>query len=365
VTLEFDVSRRLGAFTIEASFTAGRGVTSLFGRSGAGKTSIVNMIAGLLKPDRGRIAVDGRVLFDSETRVDVPAARRRVGCVFQDDRLFPHLTVRQNLHYGRWFTRSRDRYADFDQIVALLGIGRLLDRRPAALSGGERQRVAIGRALLASPRILLMDEPLASLDEPRKTEILPYIERLRDELRIPIVYVSHAVAEVTRLATTLVLLSDGHIEAAGPVEALMGRMDLFPLTGRFEAGAVLACTVARHEPELGLTRLASKAGELRVPLTDLEPGTELRVRVRSRDVMLAVERPVGLSALNALPARIAEIRIDSPFADVRLDAGGETILARITEFSVGNLELAPGREVYALIKSIAFDHRSLGLPRLE
>lgn len=363
--LELSVERDLGGFRIAASFEAGEGVTALFGRSGAGKSSIVQMIGGLVRPDRGRIAVDGRVLYDSERRIAVPPHKRRVGYVFQDDRLFPHLTVRQNLVYGRWFARKGERYADFDQIVALLGIEDLLGRRPARLSGGERQRVSIGRALLASPKILLMDEPLAALDDARKAEIIPYIERLRDEMHLPIVYVSHSVAEVTRLGTTLVLLSNGRVAAAGPVAELMSRTDLFPLTGRFEAGAVVETTIDDHDDASGLTRLGTRAGPLLAPRIEAPIGTPLRVRIRSRDVVVATEHPKGLSALNILPATVADVRSDGRFADVTLDANGETLLARITDYSVGALGLEPGRPVFAVIKSITFDQRSLGLPRVE
>lgn len=361
--LDVDVGRRLGTFEIAARFQAGPGITALFGRSGAGKTSIVNMIAGLLRPDRGRIVVDGRVLFDRSGGIDLTPARRRVGYVFQEGRMFPHLNVRQNLTFGRWFARERNPSIRFEQVVELLGIADLLGRRPGGLSGGEKQRVAIGRALLAGPKILLMDEPLASLDEIRKGEILPYIERLRDEMRMPIVYVSHSVGEVTRLASTLVLMSDGRIVATGTVSELMARTDLFPLTGRFEAGAVLRCRVAGCDRAAGLTRLESGAGTILVPYVEVAIGRELRVRVRSRDVILATQPPRNLSALNALKTRIADIRLDPPYADIRLDAGGETLLARITEHSVRALGLAPGAEVYAVIKSVAFDQRSLGLRR--
>lgn len=359
--LEVDVNRRLGRLRIEAAFEVGPGVTALFGRSGAGKTSIIHMIAGLLKPDRGRIAANGRVLFDSDQRISLPVHKRRIGYVFQDGRLFPHLTVRQNLAYGRWFTPRNERSKNLGTVADLLDIGGLLDRLPGALSGGEKQRVAIGRALLSSPRLLLMDEPLASLDENRKQDILPYIERLRDETRIPIVYVSHALGEVTRLASTIVLVSDGKAEVVGPTVEIMARTDLFPLTGRFEAGAVIECTVAGRDPESGLTRLSSAAGDLLVPSVDIAEGTVLRTRVRARDVMIATEPPKGLSALNAVSASIADIRTDPPYADVRLDAGGVALLARITEFSVTNLKLKKGCKVFAVIKSTAFDHRSLGL----
>lgn len=361
--LEVDVRRRLGKLQIEAAFSAGSGVTALFGRSGAGKTSIVNMISGLLKPDEGRIAANGRLLFDSAQRVSLPVHKRRIGYVFQDDRMFPHLTVRQNLAYGRWFTPRHERSASFDQVVEMLDIAPLMDRLPAALSGGEKQRVAIGRALLASPRLLLMDEPLASLDEHRKQDILPYIERLRDETQIPIVYVSHSLNEVARLANTIVLVSEGAVAAAGETTEILARTDLFPLTGRFEAGAVIECRVAGRDKKTGLLRLASKAGELLVPSPDIARGTVLRTRIRARDVMIATERPRGLSALNTLPAQIVEVRADPPYADIRLDAGGEALLARITEYSVRNLGLKKGRKVFAVIKSTAFDHRSLGLQK--
>lgn len=361
--LEVDVTRNLGRLTIEAGFEAGPGVTALFGRSGAGKTSIINMIAGLLKPDRGRIAANGRVLFDSAAKTSLPVHKRRIGYVFQDGRLLPHLNVRQNLSYGRWFTAPAERTAEFEKVIELLDIAPLLTRMPASLSGGEKQRVAIGRALLVSPKLLLMDEPLASLDEHRKREILPYIERLRDETRLPIVYVSHSLDEVARLASTIVLVSNGRVETAGPTADVLGRTDLFPLTGRFQAGAVIDCTVAGRDGETGLVRLTSKAGDLLVPLDGIEEGTVLRTRIRARDVMIATQRPKGLSALNAIPATVIEMRADPPYADVRLDAGGVILLARITEYSVRNLALKKGRKVFAVIKSTTFDRRSLGVTK--
>jgi molybdate transport system ATP-binding protein len=241
--------------------------------------------------------------------------------------------------------------------VALLGIEHLLDRRPRALSGGEKQRVAIGRALLASPRLLLMDEPLASLDAERKEEILPYIERLRDEARIPIVYVSHSIGEVARLATTMVLMSDGRVEAVGPVTNVLGRLDLYPKTGRFEASAVLETTVAAHDPQFGLTHLRCSAGEIRVPRLDAPSGAAVRIRIRARDVTVAVAAPVGLSALNVLPARIAELGAtgDGPVVDIRLALDGGSILARVTRRSIAELGLVPGRAVFAVVKSVAID----------
>ncbi|HUC69855.1 MAG TPA: molybdenum ABC transporter ATP-binding protein [Stellaceae bacterium] len=360
--LAVDIQHRLGAFALEIRFESGPGLTALFGRSGAGKTSVVNAVAGLIRPLRGYIAVDGAVLLDTERGVFVPAHRRRIGYIFQEGRLFPHLSVRQNLLFGRWFApRSRTPPARFDDIVELLGVGPLLARRPGRLSGGEKQRVAIGRALLASPRVLLMDEPLASLDAARKDEILPYLERLRDHADVPIVYVSHAAAEVARLATTIVLIADGRVQAVGPVAEIMGRAGQYPLAGGFEAGAVLAVTVAAHDPRWGLTELAGGFGRLTVPRLDLPLGSPLRVRIRARDVILAVERPSGISALNVLAGTVEALApIGEEAVEVQLRLGAERLLARITQRSRHTLGLVPGRPVFALIKTVAIDRRSLG-----
>jgi len=358
MSLEVDIRHRQGGFTLDIGFRSEGRLTALFGRSGAGKTSVVNVIAGLVRPQQGCVVVDGRVLVDTARGVALPMHRRRIGYVFQEGRLFPHLTVRQNLLYGRWFTPKAERSAEFGRVVELLGIGPLLERRPALLSGGEKQRVAIGRALLSSPRLLLMDEPLASLDEARKAEILPYVERLRDEARIPIVYVSHAIGEVARLATTLVVLAEGRVAAAGLVAEVMGRADLFP---RAEAGAVLQAAVEDHDDCWQLTRLRVAAGFLTVPRVELPPGSAVRIRIRARDVMLATRPPDGLSALNVLPATVMAIASgDGPTAEIRLDCAGDGLLARLTRRSVEALELAPGRPVHAVIKSVAFDSHSIG-----
>jgi len=357
--LSVAVTHRLGAFTLDAAFESEGGLIALFGRSGAGKTSLINAIAGLYRPDQGRIAVDDAVLTDTAAGTFVPPHRRRVGYVFQEGRLFPHLNVRQNLVYGRWFAPKTAGGGEFDQVVDLLGIGHLLARRPANLSGGAKQRVAIGRALLARPRLLVMDEPLASLDEGRRAEIFPYIERLRDEMRVPIVYGSHSIPEVARLATTLVVLSEGEVAAIGPTAEIMGRIDLFPLTGRAEAGAILATRVAAHDRQFGLTVLNAAAGELRVPHLDLPVGSALRVRIRARDVMIALTPPEGLSALNVLPGIVTEIGAgDGPIVQLRLDCAGEALVARLTRRSVETLGLIPGKRVHAVIKSIAFDHHA-------
>ena len=361
--LEVAVKHRLGAFALDIRFESGPGLTALFGRSGAGKTSVVNAIGGLIRPQRGRIVVGGTVLLDTEGGVFVPAHRRRIGYVFQEGRLFPHLTVRQNLLFGRWFAprAAAAPAARFDDVVELLGIGPLLPRRPGRLSGGEKQRVAIGRALLANPRLLLMDEPLASLDTARKDEILPYLERLRDASEVPIVYVSHAAAEVARLATTIVLVADGRVQAVGPVAEIMGRAGQYPLAGGFEAGAVLTVTVAAHDSRWGLTELLGGGGRLTVSRIDLPVGSLLRVRIRARDVILATARPHGISALNVLAGTVeALVPTGEEALEVQLRLGPERLLARITRRSGEALGLAPGRPVFALVKTVAIDRRSLG-----
>ncbi|MEP4561882.1 MAG: molybdenum ABC transporter ATP-binding protein, partial [Nitratireductor sp.] len=312
-----DVTHRQGAFTLDCRFESAGRLTALFGPSGSGKTTLVNIVAGLIRPDRGRVAVDERVLVDTARRVALPVHRRRIGYVFQDARLFPHMSVAQNLRYGERHIPPAERYARFDHVVDLLGIGQLLARRPEALSGGEKQRVAIGRALLASPRLLLMDEPLAALDEARKAEILPYVERLRDEAAVPILYVSHALAEVSRLATDMVVLAGGAVRAAGPTDAIMQRLDLLPEDEQGEGGAVLDGVVASHDETFELTVIDTGAGALRLPRLDAEPGKRVRIRIRARDVMVATERPRGLSALNVIEGTIRTLE---PRAGAAVDA---------------------------------------------
>jgi molybdate transport system ATP-binding protein len=363
--IEVDVEKRVGAFQLAASFSAPDiGITALFGRSGAGKTMLVNTLAGLMRPDRGRIVLHGDVLFSTEHHIDLPPERRHLGYVFQEGRLFPHYSVRGNLTYG--MPRGSGRPAiGFDAVVALLGLDKLLDRRPGHLSGGEKQRVAIGRALLAQPRLLLMDEPLASLDAPRKAEIMPFVERLRDQLRIPIIYVTHAMEEIVRLADTLVLLSEGRVAAVGTVEDLTSRLDLRPLTGRYEAGAVIRATVAGHDATYGLSELAFPGGRLRVAHVALPLGTPVRARIRARDVALATTRPIGISIRNIFAGRIVEIANDrGSLVDVRLDIGTPDhpvpLWSRITVRAARELDLAVGREVHALLKTVALDRSSYG-----
>jgi molybdate transport system ATP-binding protein len=361
MTIAIDVTRRAGAFTLAADFTSEGRVTALFGRSGAGKTTLVNLVAGLIRPDAGRIAIDGETLVDTERGIDLPAHRRRIGYVFQESRLFPHLSVKSNLLYGRRLTPRAHRWGSLAATVDLLGIGHLLSRRPADLSGGERQRVALGRALLASPRLLLLDEPLAALDEARKADLLPYIERLRDEMRLPILYVSHSIDEVARIADTMVVLADGKAVASGTVADILARTDLRPFTGQAEASAVITARVA-DGGEAGVTVLDHPAGRLSIPgVGSLPAGRAVRLRIRARDIAIAVGEPGLISIRNRLAATITAVAAaEAPMVEVRLDAGGETLVASITAAAARALGLAPGLQVTALIKSAAFDRMSFG-----
>jgi molybdate transport system ATP-binding protein len=359
--IEVDIRVRREDFTLDAAFAADAPIVALFGRSGAGKSTIVNAIAGTVRPESGRISVDGRTLFDSKANVDVKPEARHVGYVFQDALLFPHMTVAANLAYGERLTPRDARFVDRARVIALLDLARLMDRRPGSLSGGERQRVAIGRALLASPRVLLMDEPLASLDAPRKAEILAYIELLRDELRLPIVYVSHALEEVTRLADFMVVVADGRVSAAGSVADVLARPEVQAQTGRFDAGAVIEARVARHDERYGLTALAFDGGELIVPNVDALAGEPVRVRIRARDVSLATEAPRGVSIQNVLPAEVVSLSGEfGAIVDVALRVGGTRLVARVTRKAVDDLALAPGLHVHALVKAVSIDRRSVG-----
>ncbi len=358
--LSVDLEQRLGKFRLRVSFEAGAGITALFGRSGAGKTSVVNAIAGLLRPDRGRIDIDGYVVFDSRLGIDVATPKRRIGYVFQEGRLFPHLNVRENLRYAGWLAGGT-RGADFAHVVELLGLKDLLDRRPGNLSGGEKQRVAIGRALLSRPRLLLLDEPLASLDAHRKNEVLQYIELLRDEIKIPVVYVSHAVEEVVRLADTVVLLSAGEVVAVGAAEEVMGRPDLRASTGAFEGGAVIEARVVEQDMQEDLATLAFDGGTLTAANLDALIGEPVRLRIRARDVSIALDPPSRISIQNVLRGRIRDLRDSGTgIVDVSIEVGSAVLRSRITRRAVQQLALAPGLEVYALVKAVSLDRRSVG-----
>jgi molybdate transport system ATP-binding protein len=352
--IEIDVEKRLGKFVVHASFsTEASGVTALFGISGAGKTSLINMVAGLSRPDSGRIAIKGRTLFDSKKGIDLPPERRGLGYVFQDGRIFPHRSVLSNLTYGMRLVPKHRRIIGLEEVVELLGIGDLLGRRVTNLSGGEKQRVAIGRALLTSPSLLLMDEPLASLDVARKAEVLPFIQRLSHKLSIPILYVSHSLDEVLNLASRLVLLDAGRVVSVGSLEEVANQPRFTDFKEGHESGAVLVTVVDHHDVDEGLTYLRLDGRCLRVPLYDANPGTRLRVHINSRDVALALHRPMGTSVQNILPAVVERIlEHEGSLIDVRLDMGAP-ITARITRKARRDLGLVPGQQVLVMIKSVA------------
>lgn len=361
--LSVDVSHRQGDFALDCRFDSEGRLTALFGPSGSGKTTLANIIAGLVRPRRGIVSIDGRALVDTGSGLFLPPHRRRVGYVFQDARLFPHMSVAANLRYGRNYVPAGERYADFDHVVDLLGIGHLQDRHPAGLSGGEKQRVAIGRALLASPRLLLMDEPLAALDDARKGEILPYVERLRDEAGIPIVYVSHSIAEVGRLATDMVVLAGGRVSASGPTAAIMQRLDLLSAEEQAEGGAVLDGTVIGHDDNFDMTELRTRAGTFRLPRIAASEASTLRIRIRARDVLVATRRPEGLSALNVVPGTLRALEPrEGAAVDASIDCNGEILVARITRQSAATLGLVPGSAVFAVVKTISFDGHNKARP---
>lgn len=359
MTLSVAVQHSFSGFDIDISFEAPSGVTILYGRSGSGKTTIVNAVAGLLKPTVGRVAADNNVLFDTERRLWLPPHRRRLGYIFQEGRLFPHMTVRQNLLYGRWFAPKRAPREDLKRIVEMLGIGHLLDRRPGMLSGGEKQRVAIGRALLASPRLILADEPLAALDEERKAEILPYFERLRDEVSVPILYVSHSATEVARLATTVVVLQNGRVARQGPAAEVLGDPMVTPLGVR-AAGAVLEASVVAHHAD-GLSELEAGGEPLFLPRVPHSVGSHLRVRIPAQDVLLSRYPPQGLSALNILRGTVEAIHAGKgPGVIVALHTKAGTLLARVTRRSADALDLAVGVDCYAVVKTVGIAPEDVG-----
>lgn len=331
------------------------GITALFGKSGAGKSTIVQAIAGLLRPREGRIEISGQIVLDSAANVFVAPGLRRAGYVFQDARLFPHMSVENNLLFGWRRAAQKASQREIDHVIDLLDLRALLARRPAKLSGGERGRVALGRALLCSPRLLLLDEPLAALDAARKAEIMPYLERLRDEEKIPMLYVSHALDEVTRLADNLVIVDKGRVTAQGTVFDLMGDVAFAREAGLQAYGAILPAHVRAHQDD-GLTRLEFSGGALFLARLDCAPGTALRVRIRAEDVMLAREEPMAISANNVLRVCIQAVeQIDATHSDVQLVCGTDRLVARITRASLTRLELAPQMDIFAIVKSVTVD----------
>ncbi len=360
--LEAALAGTLGSFRLQASFRVPmHGVTALFGPSGCGKTTILRCIAGLQHLP-GRLQVGGALWQDHARGVFVQPHRRAVGYVFQEPSLFPHLSVRGNLLYGARRAGGLGNGLDFDAAVDLLGLRALLERMPAALSGGERQRVAVGRALLARPRLLLMDEPLSALDQPAREEILTCFETVHRELSVPIVYVSHDLAEVARLADHLVVLAAGSTVAAGPLRELLERLDLQPAAGLVAAEVVLDATVAAHDRRYHLTRLDHHGQTITVPLVELTVGDGVRVRIKARDVALTTRRPRAISIRNVLAGTVTELRAEpgTAYAEALVDIGGGRLRAQITRAAADELKLRIGTPVFALIKSVSLDRRATG-----
>lgn len=331
-----------------------RGVSALFGHSGSGKTSCLRCFAGLDRPREGYLQVAGERWQDSASGDFLPAHRRAIGYVFQDANLFPHLSVRGNLEFGQRRIAARERKVALDQALELLGIGHLLERLPSALSGGERQRVGIARALVTSPRLLLMDEPLASLDLKRKQEVLPYLERLHEELDIPVIYVSHAPDEVARLADHLVLLEDGQVRASGPLKELLLRTDL-PFASDDDAEAVIDGQASAYDARYGLVELCLPGSEarLRLPHAALQAQQRVRVKIKARDVSLSLQRAEGSSLLNLLPVTVDSWQVLDAQVLLTLRLGEQRLLARITRYSFDQLGIHAGQAIWAQIKSVS------------
>lgn len=353
--LQVQVKSRLGAFQLDAAFEgAASGVTVLFGPSGAGKSSVLAAVAGAARPDAGRIVLDGEPLFDSAAGVDVPMERRRIGWVFQDARLFPHLSVDANLRFG--LKRASAGPIRFDEVVEVLGVQRLLHRRPRDLSGGERQRVGLGRALLSQPRLLLMDEPLASLDASRRHEILPFFERIKSSFGVPILYVTHSLAEAVRLGDRMAVMAEGKVVAEGPALQIVSRPGLRLGGARAREGAALEGPVTGGDGRLCIVQAGGWS--IRVPHIE---GATARLYVLARDVMLALDPPTRISARNVLQAEVAALHPEGARVMVEVRGQGASLLADLTADAVEALGLKPGLKVWAVVKSVAVDGLGGGL----
>jgi molybdate transport system ATP-binding protein len=363
--LQVAVSKNRGAFSLDARFElATPGVVALFGRSGCGKSTLVNVIAGLLAADSGRVALDDSVLLDTERGIFVPPERRRIGYVFQDARLFPHMSVAGNLKFGEKRAPGR-RYVSFDTVADLLDLGSLMARRVHQLSGGEKQRVAIGRALLSQPKLLLLDEPLASLDAALREEVLPYLESLRDQLAVPMVYVSHNFDEVLRLATDVVLMEDGKAVAQGGIGEMSLNKNLRSIIGADAVGAIVDGVVLGVDSASGLTRVKLGHGELKVQVSNPAIGAKLRVQLLARDLIVATMAPQHLSVRNILSGVITTLTSDDADSDlIAIDIGGVSIMARVTQAATRELALKAGLPVWALVKSVSLRSHSFAAPHL-
>ncbi len=362
--LSVSLRHRVGDFQLDAAFEAPTpGVVALFGRSGCGKTTLVNLLAGLRRADAGQVQVDGENWLDTQHGLDLPTERRGVGYVFQDARLFPHYRVRANLLYGARRATGRRETIAFDEVVDLLDLAPLLDRRPGTLSGGEKQRVALGRALLARPKLLLLDEPLSSLDAARREEVLPCLERLRDHCAIPMVLVSHQFDEVLRLATHVVVMDAGRVVTAGDVTQVSLTPELRAIVGSEALGAVVDGTVIEVRGELA--DIAVGTGRLHIPCPGARPGLPIRVQLLARDIILATEEPRGLSVRNQLRGVVRAVVDDAGNDLVELDIGGAAVLARITRDATAELAIVPGREAWVLVKAVSTRGHAFPAPVLR
>jgi molybdate transport system ATP-binding protein len=358
--IEVDVRLKVGAFDLEVAFCNGEGVIALFGQSGSGKSLTLNLIAGLLRPDSGRIILDSKALVDVERGIFVPMHRRRIGLVLQDANLFPHLSVKQNLLFGRWFAPERNREIDFNAVIETLGIAKLLTRRAVHLSGGEKQRVAIGRALLSCPKLLLFDEPLAALDRQRKLEIMSLIEQIRDEFKVPVVYISHAIDEVVRLAETIVVIDAGRVEAIGQPSEVFGRVEAHPAEERFDRVSILTVKVAGVNAAYGLTELRHSSGTIWLAGPAGPIGGVARIIVNATDVTLSLVPPHDVSTRSVLCGTIETIETNGPLAIVTIALeGGGRLFATATRHALDELGLFGGVRVFALIKTSALDERKI------
>ena len=348
--LHIDVKKQLGTLPLEAHLDIpSQGVTALFGLSGSGKSSLINLVSGLITPDEGVIALNERELFNSAEKICVPIEKRNIGYVFQDARLFPHYTVNGNLRYGMKNT-SKD---EFNYIVELLGIGHLLKRYPITLSGGEKQRVAIGRALLTDPEILLMDEPLSALDLPRKRELMNYLERLSKEINIPILYVTHSLDELLRLAERVVLLANGKVEAYDVLESIWDSPLFLPWKQENEQSAVLSLPVFMHNPSYKMTALSIGDQNIWINQVEAQINEKVRICIHSSDVSISLNKVEQSSIRNTLYGRIVKVLELENRVDLKLDIGGKHLWASISKWSFHDLALQLGQLVYAQIKAIS------------
>jgi molybdate transport system ATP-binding protein len=361
--LDLDFRLFRGGFDLVISETLTLdGVTVLFGPNGSGKSMTLRTIAGLESSAKGVVRFDGTDWLRSETDIFVAAHQRPVAHVFQDARLFSHLDVAGNLGFAQRRAKGDGPEVSRDDVIEVFDIAHLLQRAPQGLSGGERQRVAMARALLTRPRLVLMDEPLSALDVQRRAQALNFIEQIPERFQVPVIYVTHQIDEVVRLANQLVLIAGGRIEASGRSADLMSRLDLPPFTGRFEAGSIIEAKVKRHNSEFALTELEIAEGvQVEVPFLDFPVGEMVRLRVRARDVSIAVTKPEGVSLRNVLPANVEEVQpeADTAFAEVRLSVAGQAVRARISRASAHELKLKPGKSVHAMVKATALDRRLL------